>query len=114
MTDEQKLSMLATIVGETRLEVLSTFLTIAGNKICRKAFPFDHRVMDVPDKYAELQVEIAAYLMNKRGAEGEVSHSENGIQRIYENADVPASMMRTIIPVAAVVGGVENEDSTPE
>ena len=48
------------------------------------------------------QVEIAVYLMNKRGAEGESAHSENGVSRTYENGDVPASMLRGIVPMVGV------------
>ena len=50
-----------------------------------------------------LQVEIAAYLMNKRGAEGETYHGENGVNRTYENASVPASMLAGVTPFC---GGV--------
>ena len=35
------------------------------------------------------QIEIAVYLYNKQGAEGQTAHSENGISRTYESADVP-------------------------
>jgi hypothetical protein len=57
----------------------------------------------VPDKYATNQVEIACYLLNKRGAEGETYHSENGINRSYENADVPESMLSRVLPFAGVL-----------
>ena len=59
--------------------------------------------MEVPEQYSYLQVEIATYLLNKRGGEGELSHSENGISRSYENGDVPESMMRQIVPMAGVL-----------
>ena len=49
------------------------------------------------------QVEVAAYLLNKRGAEGETAHSENGISRSYEDGDVPSSLLRDIVPYAGVV-----------
>ena len=54
----------------------------------------------LPAEYELLQCEIAAYLINKRGAEGETSHSENGINRSYESGDVPESMLKSIIPFA--------------
>ena len=44
----------------------------------------------------------AVYLLNKRGAEGETAHSENGISRSYESADIPESMLSGIIPFAGV------------
>lgn len=103
MTDAEKIIMVTAMTGETDNGVISAFLTIAGNKICRLAYPFDDTVTEVPDKYATLQVEAACYLMNKRGAEGETAHNENGINRAYENADLPVSMIRTITPVCGVV-----------
>jgi hypothetical protein len=50
-----------------------------------------------------LQCEIAAYLLNKRGAEGQTSHTENGITRNYGGADVPESMLSSIIPRVGVM-----------
>ena len=57
------------------------FLSVAGQKIIQRAYPFSVDVTEVPDKYATNQVEIACYLLNKRGAEGETYHSEGGINR---------------------------------
>ncbi len=103
MTDLEKIVMVKAMTDETDDGVISVFLTIAGNKICRIAYPFDDTAMVVPAKYETLQVEAACYLLNKRGAEGETSHSENGISRSYENADLPDSMKRIIVPMAGVV-----------
>jgi len=83
--------------------MFSAYLKIAGNKICRKAFPLAPAVTEVPEQYSLLQVEIAVYLLNKRGAEGESAHSENGISRTYENGDVPPSMLRQIVPMCGVL-----------
>ena len=97
--------MLKAMSGETDCNILIDALAVAGQRVIQRAYPYRADVTDVPDRYATLQVEIAAYLLNKRGAEGEISHSENGISRSYESADVPESMMRRIIPRAAVPGG---------
>lgn len=107
MTNEEKLTMLRVMVdtdseGWTD-EILLTYLTIAGRKIIDKAYPYDDTVELVPRRYEILQCEIAAYLLNKRGAEGETSHSENGISRSYENADVPKSMLDIITPYCGVI-----------
>jgi hypothetical protein len=58
---------------------------------------------DVPLKYHRLQCQIASYLLNKQGAEGETRHSENGIDRTYETADVPPSMLTSVIPFVGVL-----------
>ena len=94
-----------TMVDDSTLsdETARVYLEIAGTKIIARAYPFDDTASAVPDRYKMLQCEIAAYLINKRGAEGETSHSENGISRAYENADIPESMMAQIIPKAKVM-----------
>lgn len=106
MTNEEKIAALRNIVGDCDSdEVLSTYLTLAGQKIITKAYPYRTDVEEVPSQYEYLQIEIAAYMMNKRGAEGQVTHTENGIQRQYENADVPYSMLKTITPYCGSIGG---------
>lgn len=105
MTEAEKISMVKAMTGEADEATVLAYLNIAGSKICRKAYPFAETEMNVPPKYEYTQVEIAVYLLNKRGAEGETSHSENGISRTYENADIPASLMREIVPMASTIGG---------
>ena len=107
MTNEEKLTMLRVMVEadseDWTDEILLTYLNISGQKIINRAYPYDNTVDVVPRKYEMLQCEIAAYLLNKRGAEGELSHSENGISRSYETADVPNSMLDIITPFVGVI-----------
>lgn len=105
MTDPEKIVILRGMIeNETEDdEILLAYLRLAGNRILEKAYPFRSDVTGVPDKYAFTQIEIAAYLLDKRGAEGETYHSENGINRSYENASVPASMLAGVIPFVGVV-----------
>ena len=109
MTDIEKLALCRVMVDQPATaqgwtdDVLNAYLTIAGRKIINRAYPYDATVTEVPARYGYLQCEIAAYLLNKRGAEGEVSHSENGISRTYESASVPASMLRDVIPMCGVI-----------
>lgn len=104
MTQAEKMTALKGMVGGSDTdEVLSGYLDIAGQKILAKAFPFDSSVIEVPDRYSLLQCEIAAYLLNKRGAEGQLAHNENGTDRTYESADVPPSMLKAVIPSCGVL-----------
>lgn len=57
----------------------------------------------VPSKYDYRQCEIAAFLLNKRGAEGQTAHSENGVGRSYEGGNIPASMLDDITPYCGVL-----------
>lgn len=105
MTDTEKLTALKAMVGGSDTdEVLSTYLTLAGSKIIAKAYPYKTDVTEVPAQYEYLQLEIAAFMLNKRGAEGQVTHTENGVQRQYEDADVPPSMLKAITPYCGVIG----------
>lgn len=104
MTQDEKLTALKAMVGSSDSdEVLSTYLTFAGSKIIAKAYPYQNDISEVPAQYAHLQVEIAAYMLNKRGAEGQTSHSENGVSRSYENGDVPSSMLKSVVPYCGVI-----------
>ena len=99
-----QINMLKIMTGEADQNVLTAYLNLAGDKVLRRAYPFGTDQEFVPEEYTMLQVEIAAYLLNKRGAEGQTAHSENGVSRSYEDADVPASLLRQIVPFAGVVG----------
>ncbi len=108
MTDLEKVETLRVLLDEgdepEEDAVLLTFLRIAGQKIIQKAYPFRHDVTEVPPRYSLLQVEIALYMMNKRGAEGETYHGENGIFRTFGGAEIPDSMLKAVVPLAEVVG----------
>ena len=104
MTNDEKLAALKAMVGSSDSdEVLSAYLKLSGGKIIAKAFPYQKDVTEVPAQYSYLQVEIAAYMLNKRGAEGQTSHTENGVTRQYESADVPSSMLKAITPYCGVI-----------
>ena len=99
-----QLKSLLDISGTDEDAMLLTLLSISAQKILDRAYPYDTTVTEVPTRYETKQVEIAVYLYNKRGAEGQTSHSENGINRTYESADVPESLMRGITPYVGVFG----------
>lgn len=96
-------NMVKLICEETDENVINAYLAIAAQKIIARAYPFQENITSIPTKYRTLQCEIAAYLINKRGAEGQTAHSENGISRSYENADIPASMLSVITPACGVI-----------
>lgn len=104
MEKADKIEMVKAMSEEADDEVISAYLTIAGRKIISRAYPFSDSVTEVPTKYEHIQIEATVYLLNKRGAEGESAHSENGISRSYENGDLPESMLSEIVPVGKVSG----------
>ena len=86
---DEKLAMTATLSGKdasTDFAELHTYLQIAEQEILERCYPFGYEHCDgVPKRSEVLQCKIAAYLINKQGAEGQTSHSENGISRSYES-----------------------------
>ena len=108
MTEVEKLALLRVMVGQPNEgdwsdDVLISYLAIAGQKIINRAYPYDDTVTEVPRRYGYLQCDIAAYLLNKRGAEGQTGHSENGISRSYASADVPEAMLSEVVPHVEVL-----------
>ena len=108
MTEVEKLSMLRVMVGQPNEgdwsdDILISYLNMAGHKILNRAYPYDDTVTEVPRRYGYLQCDIAAYLLNRRGSEGQLVHTENGISRSYESADVPESMLSEITPYCGVI-----------
>lgn len=104
MTIEQKILMVKSLTSDDENPgLIETYLELAASEIINRAYPFDHETREVPAKYDTLQCKIAAYMILKRGAEGQTAHSENGVSRAYEDADIPSSLTSQIIPFAGVI-----------
>lgn len=106
MTRGKKLQILRAMFKDddtVNTELLLAYLDIAEEKILNKCYPYRTSEKELPEKYHALQIEIANYLLCKRGAEGETSHSENGISRTYESADVTDSMLKGVTPYVSVL-----------
>lgn len=119
MTDEEKRAMVALMTDESSSsDVVTAYLALAKQIVFEKAFPFGNFPEVMPAQYDGVHVEITVYLINKRGAEGETVHLENGISRHWEDGSVPTSLLRRIIPFAGVPGKVqpdpEEDDETGE
>lgn len=87
---------------DTTDPLLEMYLDIAGQKILDRLYPFDNSQLTIPKRYEFKQLEIAQYLYLKRGAEGQTAHNEGGMNRTYESADVPPSLMKDIVPFCGI------------
>ena len=104
MTDAEKHVMVKAMTDETDDDVISAFLSKAADELYKIVDPFmTAEKEDVVDEYGDVQTDIAAYRLNKRGWDYETSHSENGVTRVYETGDLPESILRRLTPKA---GGV--------
>lgn len=82
---------------------LEDILESAKAVILSRRFPFGEQPDEIENKYKDLQIRIAVEMFNKRGAEGETVHSENGVSRTYSSASVSEELLREITPKAGVV-----------
>lgn len=104
MTDADKIQLVKAMSDETDDAVISAFLSMAGDAIINYVDPYRTTDRDeLLDKYGGIQAKAASYFLNKRGADGQTSHSENGISRSYESGDLPASLLREITPFCGAV-----------
>lgn len=106
MTTESKITMLkAMLDDDTPDDVLHVYLELAGQKILNRMYPYleSYDGLEIPARYDAIQLNVAVYLLNKRGAEGQIQHIENGIHRNYGDADVPDGMMKDVVPFCKVI-----------
>jgi hypothetical protein len=82
---------------------LEDILESAKAVILSRRFPFGEYPTELEERYKDLQIRIAVEMFNKRGAEGETAHSENGVSRTYQSANVSEDLLKEITPKAGVV-----------
>lgn len=105
MTEDMKMTMVKAMSDEKDEVVISAFLSFAADDLCSIFVP--HKGQEEKEafleKYGTAQVKLAAYYLNKRGWDFQISHNENGVSRVYETGDIPDSILRLITPQAEVI-----------
>lgn len=79
-------------------------LESAKSAILSRRYPYGEWPEELESRYLDLQFRCAMDLYNKIGAEGETSHSENGVSRGYESSWISESLLQEVTPVVKVVG----------
>lgn len=112
MTDEQKIARVKALVNndaDATTELVTIYLDEAKSSIMHRAYPFKvptHTVdgqqveIDMPSRYDNLQCKLAMRYFLRRGAEGEKSHNENGINRSYgsvNDEDLLCEVMQIVL-----------------
>ena len=91
------------ITGNVLDAELEDILESAKAVILSRRFPFGEQPAEIENRYKDLQIRIAVEMFNKRGAEGETAHSENGVSRSYSSASVSEELLREITPKVGVI-----------
>lgn len=90
MSDEQKIEYVKSIIDDTAIadNLITVYLDMAKSNILSRMYPFViPEEADMPSRYDFIQVQLAARYIARRGGEGELSHSENGISRSYKSVN---------------------------
>ena len=91
MTDSEKLTMLKVFLDITDTSednTLSVYLSAAGKEIISWHFGNNTTITSVPTEYEMTQIQAVVAGYNLRGAENEISHNENGINRTFKYSDM--------------------------
>lgn len=107
MENVEKLEELRTMTDtDDDDSVLLSFLRQAENIILNRMYPYADSVslngVSIPARYDYKQIQLAAYLLNKRGTEGQTRHIENGISRTYQGAYVPQDLLVDVLPMVGI------------
>nr|DAF99064.1 MAG TPA: tail connector protein [Siphoviridae sp. ctDmR33] len=84
---------------ETNDTLILDLLNSAGQAIVTRRYPYGDGTETVPDRYADLQLRIAIDLYDRMGAEGQLSHSENGVSRSWADASVSQDLLKEVVPM---------------
>jgi len=102
MTNDDKLAQMQRQLGsEEDSEILNDYLLQAKSLILNTRFPYGYDYgTEVEPKYEQLHIELAIVLFNERGAEGQSSHNENGVNRSWRTK---GEILAEITPMAGVL-----------
>ena len=98
MTNAEKRVALATALApDTDTDaVLDGVLADAEALVLNRMYPFGYPDgTTVPSRYERIQIQLAAELYSKRGAEGQTGHSENGISRSWPEK---SALLNSVLP----------------
>ena len=89
MTETEKIAFCKLLITDVSVtdDQISAYLAIAADKITDRVYPFGGAPDPLPTIYDYPQCELCIRMIARRGGEGEIAHSENGISRTYGNVD---------------------------
>lgn len=90
-------------VSESDNPVLLILINRAIRKVCAKRYPFgytDDEKEAAVKRYRDTVFAAVVYYWAKQGADGENSHSENGISRSYQSED---DIYFDVVPMVKII-----------
>lgn len=108
MTETEKIDMVISFLEDDSMvseDKLSVYLEAASKEIIawRYSYSGQSAPEEVPPEYEMTQVHAVIAGYTQSGAEGQSSHSENGISRTFRYGDMLHYIRANVIPLAGVV-----------
>jgi len=108
MTESEKVTLVTALVDndiEATPTLIGVYLSVAKDAILKRRYPFGYECecCFCPPEYEMLQCQLAARYFLRRGGEGEITHSENGINRTYGSVN-DSDLLSEIVPYAKIGG----------
>ena len=106
MTNEVKIERLRALISPDTAssDLLLYLLEQSEGIILNRRYPFGPpEGAALSALHEQIQLRIAVELFSKMGAEGQLSHSENGVSRTWEAGDVSPSLLKQIVPCVGSV-----------
>lgn len=94
---------LMTYLGENNIETVSLLVDLACQNVVNRRYPFgytDEQAQAAISQYSNAVFRAVVYAYNMQGAEGQSSHSENGISRTFIDED---KLYTEIVPMCGVL-----------
>ena len=104
--DETFRQLVGDVAHEVDPALVDVLVESARELVLTRRHPFSADPLAEPwePRYDNLTCQIAAFMWEKMGAEGQTASRENGIYRAWNQDDayVPAGLLRRVVPIAAV------------
>ena len=104
MPEAEKIALIQSLIDDVAVTEgqISAYLSLAQRRILQALYPFGNGTETLPPAYDLMQCELAVRYIARRGGEGEVSHSENGVSRTYGSVD-DSDILGRITPFVGVI-----------
>lgn len=105
MTDNEKINLVQAFIGDNpdaTDKIISAYLSVAKSAVLNRMNVNVTECSQVPAKYDIIQCRLAERYFNRRGAEGEKTHSENGINRTYGSVN-DEDLLGEIVPIVRIL-----------
>lgn len=104
MSENEKIALCKSLIPDASVtdDVITAYLNLALQKILDRLYPFGFQQAKFNSNYDMLQCELAVRMIARRGGEGEINHSENGISRTWANTD-DEDLLSRVVPFVGVL-----------